>query len=296
MRNQTKTKLGLGTVQFGLDYGVSNEKGQTPEYVVEKILIRAAEAGIQIIDTAHAYGNSEQILGSLIREEAGFNIVSKTPRLAEDEPPGYIIKACKQSLHNLNCSHLYGLLVHNYEDIAGANSLRFYDELREIKYEGLAEKVGVSLYGAGQIDNMLQNFIPDIVQLPMNILDQRLITSGHLKKLKDKGVEVHVRSAFLQGALLMGAESLPPFLIGLQPNVKKFEEFCVKNKLSKLGVCLAFLMQMDEVDNVICGVNTLQQFNELLDCVENLPKILPNELTGFAVDDEALVNPALWNK
>jgi len=191
-------KIALGTVQFGLDYGIINHSGQVSIDEVKNILDYAKDKGIDTLDTAARYGNSEQVLG-----EVGVNnyrIITKTTPLKNGVDG--VIKGLHQSLDNLNIGQVDGLLIHNINDVKDKRFGDLFHKLNELKEEGLINKIGFSTYTPDQVDFLLENFDFDLIQVPFNIFDNRLIQGGQLKALKKKKIEIHARSVFLQGLLL----------------------------------------------------------------------------------------------
>jgi aryl-alcohol dehydrogenase-like predicted oxidoreductase len=297
IENRTR-KLGLGTVQFGLDYGVSNTTGQTSINDAGDILRFALKNNINTIDTASAYGTSEQVIGEFNKNGEEYNIVTKTIPIQKEKISVDDLEKTKycysQSLKRLNQDHLYGLLLHNADDLKAVNGKSLYRVLEDIKSRGRCKKVGVSVYNADQIDFVLDHFPIDLIQIPMNVFDQRLIHCGALKKLKEYGVEIHVRSAFLQGFVFMRPEELPKRFARYSKLLGNFRNTVEELDLSPAGASLDFLMQQPEIDKVICGVNSLAQFKELLATVSNLVSVRREIYDDFALDDDLFLNPMTW--
>ncbi|OAI13876.1 aryl-alcohol dehydrogenase [Methylomonas koyamae] len=289
-------KIGLGTVQFGVDYGVSNKDGKTPAGEVESILAVARELKVRVLDTASLYGDSEQVLGNCLPAAAGFDIVTKTPQFAKPvvdaDDAERLQQAFHESLIKLKCDSLYGLLMHRADDLFVPGGERLMAALTGLKQQGLVAKIGVSVYSAEQIDQVLDRFAVDLVQLPISVLDQRLLRSGHLRKLKAAGVEVHARSVFLQGLLLMDLSEIPAYFAPVRNILESYRQFIRARGLTPLQAALGFVSGLSEIDRIICGVNNVQQLHDIcnaanveLDCAE---------FADFAIGDEAIVNPALW--
>ena len=219
-------QLGLGTVQFGIDYGVTNKNGVPSDATVVKILSDALKNKIGIIDTAPAYGNAEWRLGNLLPDNRDCQIVTKTAvrpklnRFGRDDAE-LVHRAFLDSLQRLQRDHVYGLLVHLGTDLLLQGGERLVETLFALRAAGLVKKVGVSIYNAEELDRILEVFTPEFVQLPLSIADQRLLKSGHLAKLKRLGVEIHVRSVFLQGVLLAEPATLPDFLRTSTPQFER---------------------------------------------------------------------------
>ncbi len=269
------SKIGLGTVQFGLDYGVSNTLGKTPFREVEKIIEFARESNVLILDTAQMYGNAEKVLGKI--GVGDFKIITKIQNYGNLE----------DSLDNLNLNSVYGLLAHNAVEVINSDTL--WEKFVEYKRTGLVEKIGVSVYNAEQIDDIIEKYEVDLIQLPINIYDQRLIQSGHLSKLKERNIEIHARSVFLQGLLLIDAEMLPVHLEKLKKHHIKYCNFVKNNKLSFIQSALSFVNAIEELDYIICGVNNLSQLQELL-AIE----LLKFDFSLFNVNDENIIDPSKW--
>ena len=291
-------KLGLGTVQFGLEYGISNTHGQTSLDEVKDILKCAADHNITTIDTAHLYGNSEEAIGQSLPSNHDFKIVTKTIPIKKDTISEEDITTVKtgidESLNRLQQKQLDGLLLHHSDDLKSKNAGTLYEALVEYKSKGIINKIGISAYNSEQIDFTLENFDIDLIQIPMNIFDQRLLTSGTLKKLKQKNIEIHVRSAFLQGVIFMQPKQLPSTLKPLAPYLQKFLDLAQELNQPPEAVALAFLIQQEEIDKIICGINSCEQFQTLITHTGNLPAINPELFNSFAINDTPLINPANW--
>ncbi len=289
------SKLALGTVQFGLDYGVSNSSGKVLLEDAVAIAKLAESDGINLYDTAPAYGNSEEVVGSIASSNS--YVVTKTQNISSDSiKPSDIEKlelVFKQSLQYLKRQEVYGLLVHSIDDLKKPGSELLLDWLAEKKQRNLVKKLGVSAYSAEDIDFSLNCFDIDIVQLPINIIDQRLIISGHLVKLKRSGVEVHARSIFLQGLLLMNSRDIPSYFDLYQTEIDKFHHYAKQVGLTPLQLSLGYVLNLDEIDRVVIGVNSELELQQII----SASKIEMASITasGLFSDDPALLNPALWN-
>ncbi|MBI5683047.1 MAG: aldo/keto reductase [Deltaproteobacteria bacterium] len=288
-------KIGLGTVQFGIDYGISNHNGKTPLDEVEKILDVAMRNGISVIDTAALYGTSEEVLGKTLPECHRFKIVTKTPRFTSSAITSDDVRRLEdsffQSLHKMKCAAIYGLLFHNADDLLSENGHILFNKMTDLKQKGLVEKIGVSVYTALQIDEILGKFQIDIIQLPINVFDQHLLVSGHLSKLKKRGVEIHVRSAFLQGLLLMSSETLPPFFDSVREHLKDYQRTIHQHGLTLVRAALGFLINIPDIDFIICGVNNHTQLKEI--CREAVP-VESIDFSRFALSDGEILNPSNW--
>ncbi|RZL08781.1 MAG: aldo/keto reductase, partial [Hymenobacter sp.] len=205
-------RLALGTVQFGLAYGLNNQDGQPATATVAAILAAAETAGLTLLDTASAYGNSEARLGELAGENADFEIITKVPA----GPPAQVAQHLAESMARLQRTRLYGVMFHAFGLLQAEPTA--WKALQAAREAGQVARIGVSLYHPHEAEWLLtQGWDVDLVQVPYNVLDQRF--ANVLPQLAARGVEVHVRSAFLQGLLLREPASLPPFFQPLGPKL-----------------------------------------------------------------------------
>ncbi|OGT44936.1 MAG: hypothetical protein A3E82_00695 [Gammaproteobacteria bacterium RIFCSPHIGHO2_12_FULL_38_11] len=292
-------KLGLGTVQFGLDYGVSNVSGRVSQTQVESILAVAKQHDVNLLDTASQYGDSEKVLGTVAQHNDYFNVVTKTPSfLKYDVLTAMHALSLKntfqQSILNLNRSGCYGLLVHQADDLLKPGSDYLMDALLELKSCGRVHKIGASVYSAQQIDRLLDRYHDiDIIQLPLNVLDQRLIQSGHLKKLKERQIEIHVRSIFLQGLLLMDVTKLNTFFNPFASHLQSYFNAITKLVLSPLQAAILFVKQIKEIDRMIVGVTSEMEFNQIIGAYNNTPNAVI-DFSFASTDNEQYINPVNW--
>tara|TARA_B100000674_G_C37976996_1_gene979877 strand:- start:556 stop:1434 length:879 start_codon:yes stop_codon:yes gene_type:complete len=286
----------LGGVQFGLDYGITNRLGKPHLEEVRAIFDVAVRNGVELIDTAAAYGDSESVIGKL---DAGarFNVVTKLPPIkggtVEPAQIARLSKSFAASLQKLGRAAVSGLLIHHAGQLALAGGERLIELLHEIKTAGQAEKVGVSVYNAKEIDFVLSRFTPDIVQLPVSVADQRLVRSGHLKTLSDMGVEIHARSLFLQGTLLCDPAELPA---PLQPHRDQFEKLHQRAGewgVSALELCLAYALNVSRIDRLIVGVASLNEFDSLSKSLISADTLDVN-FTDLSFGDAPILDPSGW--
>ena len=289
-------RIALGTVQFGVNYGISNKAGKTSQTEVGAILTAAENNGIRVIDTAALYGDSEAVLGESLLQRPGFKIVTKTPQFSkqvlDESDAQHLEDMLHSSLAQLGAASVYGLLIHRAEDLLLPGGELLVNRLLKLKQNGLVSKVGVSAYSGSQIDQVMERFQIDLVQLPINVLDQRLLQSGHLQKLKSVGVEIHARSTFLQGLLLMELQNVPEYFDVIRKNLESYHCFIRARGLTPIQAALGFVLGLQEIDQVICGVNNVLQLVEICEAAQ--VEVDSNELAEFAIEDESIVNPALW--
>ena len=215
--NKTSSKLALGSANFGLDYGIANQSGKISESELSKILSFAQEVCIELVDTAEAYGDSEARIGSLC-DDTQFNFVTKIgAEVAHGSRDQSMTSSVKQSCRRLNQSRLYAVMLHRPEVLLGDQGGEVIRELQMLKEQGIVSKIGVSIYSPEVLTAISRVDKLDIVQVPFNVFDRQILASGWSEKLKSNGVEIHTRSVFLQGLLLMQRSSLPEYFIKYWP-------------------------------------------------------------------------------
>jgi aryl-alcohol dehydrogenase-like predicted oxidoreductase len=293
MRLAMSNRLALGTAQFGLAYGIANQSGQINSREASDILERGRAAGMDTLDTAIAYGESEQRLGALGVSQ--WKLVSKLPALPEacTDVAAWVQAELACSLGRLRVSKLHGLLLHRSQQLLEPHGDALYSALREAKAQGLVDKIGVSIYGPEELETLWPNFEFDLVQAPFNVVDRRLASSGWLGRMHHAGTEVHVRSVFLQGLLLMSAEKRRANFGDWQDLWSKWDGWLIAEKLTPLQASVIFALSWTEIDRVIVGVDSVSHLNEVLS-VENAGAInFPNYLESL---DPRLINPSKWKQ
>ena len=293
-------KLGIGTAQFGLDYGISNTSGKTSLKEVRSILKIATEKGVDVLDTAYSYGDSESVIGKCLPEQNRFRIIIKTPSFKKSRytaADGNTIKsAFYESLERLRLSSVAGLLIHHADDALAEGSEFLYDVMHELKSKGLVEKIGFSVYTKEQINQLLDLYDFELIQVPVNVLDQRLIKGDELKKLKNKDIEVHARSIFLQGLLLMEPDNIHSYFDPIKPVINKYRSFIISRGLTPVEGAINFVASVPEIDYIIVGVNTAEHLKANLDGFKStLKDRIPLEnFSMFSLEDSRYINPSLW--
>jgi aryl-alcohol dehydrogenase-like predicted oxidoreductase len=293
LTNVKELKLALGAVQFGLDYGVANTHGKVDKEEVKRIFTVARAANIDTLDTAINYGESEKVIGQIGSQS--WKIVTKLPSVPFgcSDVSGWVRNQLYGSLARLEIKQLYGLLLHHPSQLLNDIGPALYDALRSVQSDGLVKKIGISIYSPADLEPIFQKYIFDLAQAPLNIIDRSLVESGWAKYLSDAGVEVHIRSVFLQGILLMHA-SQRPSKFGLWADIwAEWDRWLADTGITPLQACLRYVCGLDSIDRVIVGVDSVSQLNEILsasnDILESLPAFKP-------MQDGRLINPASWSQ
>jgi len=297
-------EIGLGTVQFGIDYGVTNFRGKTPFYEAVRILRAAAESGVGWLDTGSMYGDSEEVLGRALRSVGGeFRIVTKTPQFAEaqvtDADADHLEECFHDSLRKLRRPSVEGLLLHNPEDLFKPGWEKLWQRMCALKARGLVRKIGASVYDPEQTRHLPGNLRPDIVQLPLNFLDQRFLRTGELRRLKSLGVETHVRSIFLQGLLLLDPAHLPSHFQSARAHLLKIQEALRKASFEPLEAPFAWAERAADIDVLVVGVTTLKECHDTLAAAARRREGARRwniDTESWHCSDARIANPTFWPK
>jgi aryl-alcohol dehydrogenase-like predicted oxidoreductase len=275
------SRIALGTVQFGLDYGISNTGGKPPKQEIEAILNLALESKIELLDTANAYGEAEQVIGELNSNR--FDIVTK---FLPESQNGLFENQFHDSLHKLNTENVYGLLAHRPMDVVDHPEI--WDKMKAQKDKQKVKKIGFSFDRPEEYYAVIEeSFYPDIVQVPFNYFDDRFIDI--IKELKVKGCEIHTRSAFLQGLFFTNLSQLSSFFDDVKEIISELQK--IHGQLLAAAL-LRFVLDNEYIDKVVIGVQNRIQLQNILDSLLNAPKI---ESLNKNVNNKIL-QPSLWPK
>jgi len=291
-------ELCLGTAQFGMDYGIKNKSGKIKESEVENILDIFYESGNYRLDTAAGYGNAEKILGN-VKGNDRFSITTKIPPIAGlGLNVGYELDSVLDaSRYNLQRKTVDTVLLHNSSDLKGDKGRIISEWLNRIKKDGRARKIGVSIYDSEELENIRWDNI-DVVQLPLSVFNQELMKKGLIYSLKANGVEVHVRSVFMQGLLLCTNAELPDWLsVDFREHHNNWTTMVKGNGRTQLETALAFIQANDMIDTVVVGVDSVDHLRELIGCWKTCASV-PQDLIGQEWDwaRRSEVDPRNWPK
>lgn len=282
-------KIVLGTVQFGVNYGINNTSGQVTQEEVCNILKIAEEQGIRTLDTSSGYGASEMVLGKTIKEtNTLFNIVSKYPRSEKS-----VRESFQTSIDNLGVETLYGYLIHHF-DFYQENP-EIFDEMTSLKDEGKIQKVGFSLYNVEQLQYLLDKKVRfNIIQFPYNIFDKQF--EPYMAKLTEMGVEIHTRSAFLQGLFFKDPQTLPEKLKPLKNYLDSLHIYCAQHGITVEQLALGYVLANPYVKGALIGVDNHSQLEANLKVAwYQITKEDLEYVHNIEIKEERLLNPVNWN-
>lgn len=286
------SQLALGTVQFGLDYGISNTNGKISPVESLKILDYAERCSISLLDTAAAYGNSETVLGNILinKKRNSFKIVTKLPICKKSQMKVHI----NESIKKLKSDSIYGVLFHNFQALS--SDFTKWDILVSLKSVGKISKIGISLYNPVEWLALKENnIVPDIVQLPFSIFDQRF--RPFFSEMKTLGIEIHVRSIFLQGLFFRNPDDLPDFFLPVKEELYKLKKLSESSSSSITSLCMNFVKDFKEISYVVLGVDSLEQLKDNIKSFYNTDKgfnKIKTELLQINIQDERMILPYLW--
>ncbi|MFA4941242.1 MAG: aldo/keto reductase [Patescibacteria group bacterium] len=298
-------KLVLGTVQFGLNYGINNEAGKTSRIESLSILKEAVDSGMTIFDTAAAYGDAEEVLGEFISSYKLKNkvkIISKlSPNIfdSNSQKPEYVVKEeVKKSLKRLQIDILDGFLLHTPTYFYNRDIL---NSLKQCREEGLIKHFGVSIYEEEHALDAVNSGLIDYIQVPYNVFDQRLNQTDFFKNAKKNNVKVFARSPFLQGLILMEDDHIPPYLSKIKKYLREFDEIINRHKFSRLEAALLFPYVNSDIDYVVFGINNIDQLREGIEIITEekiksfaeCKKELKNKFINI---EKSIISPVLWGK
>ncbi len=297
INTQLHPRLGIGTVQFGMEYGIANMGPRPQRQEIQSILDYASDQGVSIIDTASSYGEAEVVLGETMPKEHQFHVVTKCPSFNKKTITKHEADALEdsfnKSLLRLGADHVYGLLIHNSRDLLANGGELLLERARKLKKSNKVRKLGVSVYDPDEAQHILNRHSIDLIQLPLNVLDQRFILSGIMSKLAEKNIEVHVRSIFLQGALLMSPLELPSHFEGVREQMNMYH-----TELSNLGItpmeaAIEFVKRQRSIHGLIVGLCSKEQLVEII-AAYRLPPLPISGFERFSQNDERIVDPRRW--
>lgn len=281
-------KVTLGTVQFGIQYGISNTHGVPSDSELKSIFSVANELGIQRLDTAKAYGTAEERIGEW--SDNKFKIITKFPKVDSNE---MLEETLSESLLKLKVDSIYGYLAHNADVLIEHPEL--WKTLLEAKRLGKIKKIGYSLYTPEQLETLLEmNCVPDLVQLPYSILDRKF--EEQLQVLKEMRVEVHVRSVFLQGLYFLNPNQLPEKLQPLQSSLLELNDLCIQNNVSVAAAAINYVISNPNIDQLVIGVETATQLRENIELItswKSNPELF-SRVEAIKIKDKSLLNPVNW--
>lgn len=298
------SRLSLGTVQLGLNYGINNENGKPSQELSNKILDCAIDNGVTCLDTAGAYGDSEEVIGKWLKtipkEKRPF-IVTKAATLdhsSYEVLKNDLVSKAKSSIEKLGVEALDVLMLHNFDDYVNdkENVMRAMNELKEM---GLVKYIGASAYSYHDYEILAESGF-DATQIPVNIFDWTQIVNGGIKKLSDSGMMVFVRSVYLQGLVFQTPETVSSKMDYCKEPLEKFHALCKKYSLSPAEMAMSFVLSLEGIHSLVLGSETVEQVEENTKLINRTMRFNNEQMTEirklFENIDNRVTNPSVWNK
>ena len=283
-------KLVIGSAQLGMNYGLfNNRKINHKEFKkIEKLVLKSK---INFIDTAISYGDSENIIGSSKLKNLHIITKIKLPSKKNIQVRDWALKEISKSLYKLKIKKIYGVLIHDYKDLLGKYGKDYLLSLQELKKKKIVKKIGISIYDPHEIQKVWKFWKPDLIQVPFNPLDNRIVDSGWVDVLRKFKVKIFARSIFLQGLLINKHNS---FIINKNYKIllNQFKNWCYKNNISLLQACIHFVKQFKKIDYLVVGFNNYNQLKEIIDVFKKKQIIIPS---NFSTNKKNLIDPRKWN-
>tara|TARA_Y100000748_G_scaffold62376_1_gene50201 strand:+ start:5656 stop:6528 length:873 start_codon:yes stop_codon:yes gene_type:complete len=285
--------LALGTAQFGQTYGVANHTGKISIPEATAIIDYCRRENINLIDTAIDYGSSETCLGIIGVEE--FDVITKIPPIPRtcQDVDFWVKDQIQSSIARLNKETLYGVMLHQPQQLFGKFGSKLLESLTHLKRLDKIKKLGISIYNPHELTSILSLYEFDIVQAPFNLIDQRLVLTGWLEKLRKKNIEIHCRSCFLQGLLLMPRDKIPKKFNSWSVIWDEWHSWLEKFKpISAIDACLGFVNSYKDIDKIVFGVDNLYQLKQIVSSSKKdiNTKFFPN----ISCEESLLIDPFNW--
>ena len=295
----TTNRLVLGTVQLGMRYGVNNKSGQPDLRTAEGIVNAAWEGGIREFDTAHAYGESECVLGKVLKRleiENEVKVITKLSPTLNHLVPMNLKQTLEESLERLCVSKLYGIMLHR-EELLEQWDQGLGETLSDLVLSGLVDHIGVSVYSPQKSLEALEIKGITMVQVPSNIMDRRFENAGVFQTAEIKSKLIYVRSIFLQGLLFKDHDDLLPSMSFASQTLKSFELLARRAKISRQKLALGYVREVYPEAKILFGAETISQVKSNLEVWNSTlsPWIVKEVQELFHDVDEKVLNPSLWN-
>jgi aryl-alcohol dehydrogenase-like predicted oxidoreductase len=283
-------RIVLGGAQLGLPYGILNGGETLSREEVARILDTAVDHGIDSIDTAIAYGQSESIIGETSQNR--FNIISKLPPLPVDisNVSEWVHSQVQGSLSRLKCTSLDALLLHRPQDLTGAQGAELYAAIKSLMAEKMIDRFGVSIYSPDDLEGIIGTFDIHVVQAPLNVFDRRIL--GVTDQLSALNIEVHVRSVFLQGVLIASPQDRPQRFEPWSEHFALFDEWVRSSGVSAMACCMGFALQQSGIAKLVIGTTSAESLDEIMNSIPNSVLEVPTHLQSSV---EQLIDPRIWN-
>ena len=285
-----RAKLGLAAGHFGLDFPVANPRGRPVEAEVGDMLQIAGRSGVAVLDTALGSGRTERVIGELLPRPCPFRVTVKTARC--DRGPDHVEAEARKSLTRLGLQKAHAIVMEQAGDLFSPQGPAVWARMRQLRDEGLFDRIGISVYASDDPVGIARRFRPDIIQAPVSLLDQRLLMNGALPELAEMGLEVHLRSIFLQGLLFLPPDRVPTALQSASRGLSRVRRMIAEGRSDPLQAALGFALARPEASAVIVGVTTAAELQAVVAAAASPPPDL--DWDEMALDDPTALDNGRW--
>jgi aryl-alcohol dehydrogenase-like predicted oxidoreductase len=280
-------KLGLGASQFPTG---ATLRGRPPEAEVREMLIAAARADLGFLDAGGAPPSCEQMIGTHVPRPAPMGILIRSVR--GERGPDVVEAEVRASLVRLKLTKARAVVVQSASDLFAPSGPALWDRLKLLRDEGLFDQVGVCAYASDDPAGVARRFKPDLLQAPASLLDQRLLLDGSLMAVREMGIEVHLRSIFLNGLLFLPPDRVPAQLRGAAGRLSRARRMIAEGRSDPLQAALGFALSRPEADAVIVGASSAAELAAVIAAASSPPPDL--DWDEMAIDDPIALDPDRW--
>lgn len=284
------SKLGLGSAQLVLDNDQVSSRGRTPKAEAKEILEIAARARLAVFDVAGRSGHAEATLGEILPRPTPFRVTVSTVR--PDRGPDHVEAELIATLRRLGLAQADAAIVPSASDLFGTHGLALWNRLQDLRERGLVRQIGFAVYASDDPAGMARRFRPDIVQAPASLLDQRLLVNGALAEMAAMGVEVHLRSIFLNGLLFLPPDRVPAQLKGAAGRISRARRLIAEGRSDPLQAALGFALSRPEASAVLVGVTSAAELSAVIAAAASPPPEL--DWDDMALDDPTALDGRRW--
>lgn len=284
------SKLGLAAAQFGLDGMSASPRARSPETEARDILNIAARAHLSVLDVSGNYGRAESVLGDLIPRPVPFRVTLSAARA--DRGPDFVEAEARAALRRLALERADAIIVSSPSELFGPHGAAVWERLARLRDAGLFARIGVAAHASDDPVGVARRFKPDILQAPASLLDQRLLADGSLARIAGLGVEVQLRSIFLNGLLFLPPDRVPAQLKGASGRLSRVRRMIAEGRSDPLQAALGFALSRPEASAVLVGVTSAAELSAVVAAASSPPPDL--DWDDMAIDDPVALDPRRW--
>jgi aryl-alcohol dehydrogenase-like predicted oxidoreductase len=288
--NPLLSKLGLGSAQFVPGGSTPARGGRPPEVEVRDILTIAARAGLGVFDVSGIHGRAETLIGDLMPRPVPFRLTINSVR--PDRGPDYVEAEARASLARMGVERADAIVVPLACDLFSVHGAAMWTRLQQMRDHGLFNRIGIALHATDDPVGVVRRFKPDLIQAPASLLDQRMLADGTLERIAGMGVEVQMRSIFLNGLLFLPLDRLPNSLKGASSGLSRARRMIAEGRSDPLQAALGFALSRPEAGAVLVNVASAAELSAVIAAAASPPPDL--DWNEMAIDDPSALDPQRW--